>query len=98
MNGIISLNLSAWRGSLRVPFIFVGSIHVMCQQRALKIFTSAGSYCIAFICSNYSARNYINILYYSRRKNNCQKVLPTHSMITKRDFILRGSCFCEKYQ
>ena len=34
---------------------------------------------------------------YSRRKNNCQKILPAHSMITKHDFILRGSCFWETY-
>ena len=34
---------------------------------------------------------------YTSHKNNCQKILPAHSMITKRDFILRGSCFCEKY-
>ena len=31
-------------------------------------------------------------IFYSRRKNN-----PAQSMITKRDFILRGSCFCEKF-
>ena len=31
-------------------------------------------------------------------KNNCQKILPAQSMITKRDFILRGSRFCEKYR
>ena len=23
--------------------------------------------------------------------------MPAHSVITKRDLILRGSCFCEKY-
>ena len=33
----------------------------------------------------------------SRRKNNRQKILPAHFMITKRDFILRGSYFCEQY-
>ena len=31
------------------------------------------------------------------RKNNCQKIQPAHSMVTKRVFILRGSYFCEKY-
>ena len=29
---------------------------------------------------------------YSRRKNNC------HFMITKGEFILRGSYFCEEYR
>ena len=33
---------------------------------------------------------------YSRSKNNCRKTQPAHSMITKRDCISRGSCFCEK--
>ena len=33
---------------------------------------------------------------YTSRKNNCQKILPAQSMITKRGFVLRGSCFCEK--
>ena len=35
--------------------------------------------------------------YYSHRKNNCQKIQPAHFMITKRYFILRGSCFCDDY-
>ena len=34
---------------------------------------------------------------YSSHKNNCQKIYPVHFVITKRDSILRGSCFCEKY-
>ena len=34
---------------------------------------------------------------YDRRKNNCQKIYPAHSTITKRGFILRGSHFCERY-
>ena len=34
---------------------------------------------------------------YSSRKNNCQKIYPAHSVIIKRDSILRGSCFCENY-
>ena len=25
------------------------------------------------------------------------KIWPAHFMMTKRDFILRGSCFCENY-
>ena len=29
--------------------------------------------------------------------NCCHKIKPAHSMITKRDFILCGSYFCEKY-
>ena len=33
----------------------------------------------------------------SRRKNNYRKIYSAHYMITKRDFILCGSCFCEKY-
>ena len=32
-------------------------------------------------------------LNYSRRKNNCQEIYPAHSMITKRDSILRSSVF-----
>ena len=36
-------------------------------------------------------------IYYSRRKNNCLKMSPAHSQITKRVFVSRGSCFCEKY-
>ena len=38
--------------------------------------------------------------YYRHHKNNCQKImiLPAHSMITKHDCLLRGSCFCEKYR
>ena len=32
--------------------------------------------------------------FYSCHKNNCQKIQPAHYMITKRDFILRGNCFC----
>ena len=35
---------------------------------------------------------------YSGHKNNCQKIQPAHAMITKRDFTLRGSCFCEEYR
>ena len=35
--------------------------------------------------------------HYSRRKNNCRKIQPAQFMITKRDFISRGRCFCEKY-
>ena len=33
------------------------------------------------------------------RKNNCQEILSADSitMLTKRDFILRGKYFCEKY-
>ena len=54
-----------------------------------------------FYVTIYSACNILqhNILnnYYSRRKNNCQKIQPAHSMITKRDFILHGICFCEQY-
>ena len=38
-----------------------------------------------------------SIDYHSRHKNICQKIQPAHSMITKRDCISRGSCFCEKY-
>ena len=30
-------------------------------------------------------------------KNNCQKISPAHSVITKCDLILWGSYFCEKY-
>ena len=33
---------------------------------------------------------------YSCRNNNCKKIWPAHSMISKRDFILRDSCLCEK--
>ena len=42
---------------------------------------------------------YIHIVTYNytSHKNNCQKIQPAHSMITKRDSISRGSCFCEKY-
>ena len=32
---------------------------------------------------------------YTSHKNNCQKALPAHTTITKRDSISRGSC--EKY-
>ena len=35
--------------------------------------------------------------YTTSHKNNCQKIQPAHTVITKRDFILRGSCFFEKY-
>ena len=38
-----------------------------------------------------------NILIYSHRNDDCQKILPAHFLITKRDFILRGSWFFEKY-
>ena len=34
---------------------------------------------------------------YSRHKNNFKKIYPAHSVITKRDFILRDSSFWEKY-
>ena len=35
--------------------------------------------------------------YYNRCKNTCLKILPAHSMITKRDFNLHGSYFCGNY-
>ena len=38
-----------------------------------------------------------NKIRYSSRKNNCQKIQSAHSMITKRDSILSGSCFCKEY-
>ena len=38
-----------------------------------------------------------NELYTPHKSNSPQKQLPAHSMITKRVFILRGSCFCETY-
>ena len=34
---------------------------------------------------------------YRRHKNIRQKTLPARSMIAKRNFILNGSYFCEKY-
>ena len=34
---------------------------------------------------------------YTSHKNNCQKKQPAHFVITKRDSILRGSCFCDNY-
>ena len=34
---------------------------------------------------------------YSRGKNNCEKIQPTHTTITKRNFILRGNNFCGTY-
>ena len=42
---------------------------------------------------------YIHIVTYNytSHKNNCQKIKPAHSMITKRDSISRGSRFCVKY-
>ena len=40
---------------------------------------------------------FITAMYYSRRKNNCQKIKPEHCIITNRVFSLRGSCFCKKY-
>ena len=46
------------------------------------------------VLSTYSCRN---IIILSRHKNNCQKIYPAFSVMTKRDFILRGTCFCEKY-
>ena len=36
-------------------------------------------------------------LIYTSHKNNCQKIQPAQFVITKRDFILRRSFFCEKY-
>ena len=30
-------------------------------------------------------------------KTTARKIHPAHTMITKRDFILCSSCFCEKY-
>ena len=35
--------------------------------------------------------------YHTYHKNNCQKIWPEHFVITKRNSILRASCFCEKY-
>ena len=35
--------------------------------------------------------------YNSRTKTTARVYSPAHSMITKGDFILRGSCFCAKY-
>ena len=35
---------------------------------------------------------------HSQCKINCRIIFPAHTMITKHDFILRGSCFCEKYR
>ena len=34
---------------------------------------------------------------YTSHKNNCQKIWPAQSMITKRGFVFCSSCFCEKY-
>ena len=34
---------------------------------------------------------------YTSHKNNCQKIQPAQAKITKREFILRGSCFCETF-
>ena len=41
--------------------------------------------------------NILTRKYISSHKNNCQKIEPAHFVITKRDFILSHSCFCEKY-
>ena len=40
---------------------------------------------------------YVRHILNSLRKNNCQKILTAHSMITKRDLILRGNSYYEKY-
>ena len=39
-----------------------------------------------------------NVYTYSLHKNNYQKILPAHTMITNCDFILRGSYFYEKFK
>ena len=52
-----------------------------------------GCYCVCNVhCVMY------RYIYYSRRKNNRQKIQPAHPIITKRVFTSRGSCFCEKYR
>ena len=49
-------------------------------------------------CSSFSMLRDKNLKsYYSCGKNICQKIQPAHTMITKRDFILRGNYLCEKY-
>ena len=40
---------------------------------------------------------YLDDIHYDCCKNKCQKILPAHSVITKRDFILRNRYFCKKY-
>ena len=53
------------------------------------------NYFITFFAAHLLLRSltFVRQVLYSRHKNNCLKIWPAHFMITKRGFILRGSCF-----
>ena len=83
---------------LRWPILFKSSIYYMFVDMSL-----IPEYVDICIKNKYSLMGIIwytlmhcTTAYNSHRKNNCQKIKPAQYMITKRDFILRGSYFCEK--
>ena len=87
------------KGVLRPALDHTHAIAIInsCIVTRVTQYSTAKFYIELYIEQSISSTSYAQCTYCNGRKNNCQKIQPAHSKITKRDFILRGSCFCEKY-